>query len=96
MQGAQIDMLIERADKAINVCEIKFNENPFIITKKYAQEIRLKLAAFNYFTKNKKTIFLTFLTAGGVVQNSEANALLQSTIHLDDLFSNSRNFQDNF
>jgi uncharacterized protein len=89
MQGAQIDMLIERADKAINVCEIKFNENPFIITKKYAQEIRLKLAAFNYFTKNKKTIFLTFLTAGGVVQNSEANALLRSTIHLDDLFSNS-------
>ncbi len=89
MQGAQIDMLIDRGDKAINVCEIKFNENPFVITKKYAQEIRLKLAAFNYFSKNKKTLFLTFITAGGVIQNSEANTLLQSTIDLDDLFTKS-------
>ena len=86
MKGAQIDMLIDRGDKAINVCEIKFNENPYIITKNYAQEMRLKMTAFNHFTKNKKTIFTTFITAGGLVQNSEANALLQSTITLDDLF----------
>jgi uncharacterized protein len=86
MKVAQIDMLIDRGDKAINVCEIKFNENPYIITKNYAQEMRLKMTAFNHFTKNKKTLFLTFITAGGVVQNSESNALLQSTINLDDLF----------
>jgi uncharacterized protein len=86
MKGAQIDMLIDRGDKAINVCEIKFNENPYIITKSYAQEMRLKMTAFNHFTKNRKTLFLTFITAGGVVQNSESNALLQSTITLDDLF----------
>jgi uncharacterized protein len=86
MKGAQIDMLIDRGDKAMNVCEIKFNENPYIITKNYAQEMRLKMTAFNHFTKNKKTLFLTFITAGGVVQNIESNALLQSTINLDDLF----------
>ncbi len=86
MKGAQIDMVIDRGDKAINVCEIKFNENPYLITKNYAQEMRLKMTAFNHFTKNKKTLFSTFITAGGLVQNSEANALLQSTINLDDLF----------
>jgi uncharacterized protein len=86
MKGAQIDMLIDRGDKAINVCEIKFNENPYIITKSYAQEMRLKMTAFKHFTKNKKTLFVTFITAGGVAQNSESNALLQSTINLDDLF----------
>ncbi len=86
MKGGQIDMLIDRGDKAINVCEIKFNENPYVITKNYAQEMRLKMTAFNHFTKNKKTLFLTFITAGGLVENSEANALLQSTISLDDLF----------
>ena len=86
MKGAQIDMLIERGDKAINICEIKFNENPYIITKNYAQEMRLKITAFHHFTKNKKAIFTTFITAGGLVQNNEANALLQSTITLDDLF----------
>jgi uncharacterized protein len=86
MKGAQIDMLIDRGDKAINICEIKFNENPYIITKSYAQEMRLKMTAFNHFTKNRKTLFFTFITAGSLVNNTEANALLQSTIELDDLF----------
>jgi uncharacterized protein len=87
MQGTQIDMVIDRDDKAINICEIKFNENPFIITKQYAQALRLKMTAFNHFTKNRKTLFCTFITAGGLVQNPEANSLLQATIELDDLFN---------
>jgi uncharacterized protein len=86
MSGAQIDMVIDRADKAVNICEIKFNEQPFIITKSYANDIRTKMAAFNHFTKNKKTIFCTFITAGGIVNNGESNALVQSQIGLDDLF----------
>lgn len=86
MKGSQIDMIIDRGDKAINICEIKFNENPFLITKNYGQELRLKMTAFNHFSKNKKTLFLTLITTGGLVQNGEANALLQSTINLDDLF----------
>lgn len=88
MAGSQIDMLIDRGDKAINVCEIKFNENPYIITKSYAQTLRLKMAAFNYFTKNRKTLFFTIITAGGLVQNTEAQSLLQANIDLDDLFDN--------
>ena len=86
MKGAQIDMIIDRADKAINICEIKFNEHPFIVTKSYANDIRLKMAAFNHFTKNKKTLFCTFITAGSVVANAEAKALIQKEITLDDLF----------
>lgn len=86
MRGTQLDMVIERGDKAVNICEIKFNENPYIITKAYTQELRLKMTAFNHFTKNRKTLFFTFITAGGLVQNTEANALVQSTIELDDLF----------
>ncbi len=86
MSGTQIDMLIDRGDQAINVCEIKFNQNPFIITKAYSRELRLKMAAFNHFTKNRKTLFMTLITAGGLVQNAEANALVQANIDLDDLF----------
>lgn len=86
MQGTQIDMVIDRGDKAINICEIKFNENPYIITKSYAQALRLKMTAFNHFTKNRKTLFCTFITAGGLVQNTEASSLLQATIELDDFF----------
>ncbi len=86
MSGAQIDMVIDRADKAINLCEIKFNEQPFVITKAYSQEIRTKMAAFNHFTKNQKTLFCTFITANGLIKNPEANALVQTEITLDDLF----------
>ncbi len=86
MNGAQIDMVIDRADKTINICEIKFNENPFIITKTYAQELRMKIASFNYFTKNKKTLFYTFITSGGLIKNLESNALVQTEVVLEDLF----------
>ncbi len=86
MNGAQIDMVIDRNDKSINIYEIKFNENPFLITKKYAQEVRMKMTAFNYFTKNKKTLFCTFMTSGGLVENPERATLVQSSLGLDVLF----------
>jgi uncharacterized protein len=87
MKGAQIDLVIDRGDKAINICEIKFNEHPFVITKNYAFELRTKMAAFNHFTKNKKTLFCTFITAGGIAKNEESQALIQSEIVIDDLFT---------
>jgi uncharacterized protein len=86
MNGAQIDMVIERGDKAINICEIKCNENPFIITKAYSKNVKMRMAAFNYFTKNKKTLFCTFITCNGIVDNAESNHLMQSSIEIDDLF----------
>ncbi len=89
VKGSQIDMVIDRADKAINLCEIKFNEQPFIITKVYARDIRMKMATFNYFTNNKKTLFCTFITAGGILRNSESSALIQKEVTLDALFRES-------
>lgn len=86
MNGAQIDMVIDRNDKSINICEIKFNENPFLITKKYAEEVRLKMTVFNHFTKNKKTLFCTFITSGGLVENPESATLVQSSLGFDILF----------
>jgi uncharacterized protein len=86
MKGAQIDMIIERADKAINICEIKYNEKPFIITKAYAKDVKMKMTAFDYFTKNKKTLFCTFVTLNGIVNNAESNHLIQSSIEINNLF----------
>lgn len=64
MNCAQIDMIIDCADKCLNICKIKFNENPFLVTKKFAQDVRLKMTAFNYFTKNKKKYFALLLHLG--------------------------------
>ena len=87
MKGAQIDLLIDRADNVINICEIKFNHKPFIITADYANKIKTKLASFSHFTKSKKALFITFITGSGLQSNKHSNELVQNEIKLNDLFS---------
>ena len=51
--GAQIDLLISRADKIIHLCEIKFSEDPYVITKEYEQHLRERMAIFRQVTKTR-------------------------------------------
>ena len=83
--GAQIDLVIDRADNVVNVCEMKFTDKPFVITKKYAMELTDKIETFREACSVKKSIFLTFVTAAGVADN-EQKAMVQSEVTLDDLF----------
>ncbi len=85
--GAQIDLLIDRADQVINICEIKFSEQPYVISKSYAEQIRRRMAAFRQLTKTRKSLFLTMITSHGVLQNKHSLSLLQSEVSLDDLFA---------
>lgn len=84
--GAQIDLLVDRADNIINICEIKFTNTPSIITADYAHKIRLKLAAFNHFTKSRKTLFPTMITSYGLIENKHSKSLIQQSITMSDLF----------
>ena len=65
-QGAQIDLVIDRKDMCINLCEMKFSAEPFDIDKKYAAVLRAKSQAFAAETGTKKTLFVTLITAAGV------------------------------
>ena len=85
-QGAQIDLLIDRDDQIINICEIKFTENSFSITKAYARDLENKLSVFKENTKTKKTIFMTLLTSHGMKENDYSRNLIQSQVTLKDLF----------
>ena len=86
--GSQIDMLIDRADRVVNICEIKFAKADFIIDKAYAKQLRNKIYQFETLGSNKqKNIFLTMVTTFGVVQNEYHKELVQSEITLDDLFA---------
>ena len=60
-QGAQIDMLIDRADRCINLCEMKFASDVFDISKFYSRELENKQKVFRVQTKSKKTLFLTMI-----------------------------------
>jgi uncharacterized protein len=46
--GAQIDLVIDRRDEVINLCEMKFSIHPFTIDKKYESELRNKIGTFKW------------------------------------------------
>jgi AAA+ ATPase superfamily predicted ATPase len=86
-QGAQIDLLLDRADGCINLCEMKFANTQFTIDKKYSNELQNKVNVFEEETKTKKTIFTTMITTYGVKANEHSIAKVQAEVIMDDLFA---------
>jgi len=84
--GFQIDMLIDRPDNSINLCEMKFYESEFTIEKSYADEIRERIAQFKALSKTKKQVFLTFITTYGIKQNLHSLGLVHHNINMEALF----------
>jgi hypothetical protein len=84
--GAQIDLLIDRRDATINICEIKFSGTEFTIDAKYAKELRNKTGTFKRITATRKNVFLTLITTFGVTKNEYALELVDSSLTIDDLY----------
>lgn len=84
--GAQIDLVIDRRDQVINICEMKFSINNFTIDKKYAEELRNKVGIFRQETKTRKAIFLTMITTFELNKNNYSNSLVQNSLKMDVLF----------
>jgi len=84
--GAQIDLVLSRADRIVNLCEIKFAKYEFEIKKDYAEKLRNKAFVFGNETGISATTHLTFITTYGVKRNAYSN-MVQSEILLDDLFN---------
>ena len=82
---AQIDMVIDREDKLINLCEIKYSSGPYEIDKKYLESLRNKRAAFVNSTKTRKAVQTTMITTFGLKRNAYG-AEIVSEVVLDDLF----------
>lgn len=83
--GAQIDLVIDRRDNVINLCEMKFSINMFVIDKKYDAELRNKVAVFKTETQTKKSVFLTLLTTFGL-QPGIYSGNVQNDLKMDVLF----------
>jgi uncharacterized protein len=84
--NAQINLLIDRRDGIINICEMKFSINEFTITKKYAEELSNKIAVFKEQSKIRKSLFFTMITTYGVAKNANAGSFVQNEVVLEDLF----------
>lgn len=84
--GAQIDLVVDRADRVVNICEIKFAKYEFSINKAYHNALLNKLAAFQNETKTRSNLHLAFISTFGLKHN-EYSSLVQKQVVLDDLFA---------
>ncbi len=83
--GAQIDLILDRNDQLINLCEIKYSNNEYVLGAKDQMVLFNKREVFREETKTKKAIHLTMVTTFGVKKNAYWNDI-QSEVTLDDLF----------
>ena len=82
--GAQIDLVIERDDKVVNLCEMKYTAGPFTISDEYDRRLKIKREVYAEQTGSKDAIHLTMVSAHGLKANANASDV-QSVVTLDDL-----------
>lgn len=85
-EQAQIDLLIDRDDSVMNLCELKFYNGSYTISKKYYQELKNKIVALQREISSKKNIYLTMISTYGVKENEYSKELMQSELDMDCLF----------
>lgn len=85
-EGAQIDLVLDRNDHTINLFEIKFYNQPFAMTKEYADQLRHKMWVFQGNTKTKKQVNWVFVTTFGMTPNQHSIGLVVRSLSKDDLF----------
>lgn len=85
-KGAQIDLLFDRDDNSITICEIKYTDKPFVITKEYAQKLNQKTSVFKEITATNKQIFVAIISANGIKPNSYSREYIDGVVELNDLF----------
>lgn len=84
-KGTQVDLVIDRADRVINLCEIKFSEAPYSISKDYEEKLRSRMALFKSTTGTRKSLVTTMITTYGVLRGMHSS-IVQSEVTMDALF----------
>jgi len=85
-EGAQIDLLFDRPDGIVNICEIKYCKEPYSIDKKYSKELLRKVDIFRKAVKTEKQIFISIITSCRLKKTLYSEELIASEVRLDDLF----------
>ncbi len=86
IEGAQIDMLIDRQDNVISLCEIKFYKEELILTKADADAILRKKSIFRHVSGTKKQIFVVLISTFGLIQNKHSLGIIDNALDVNALF----------
>lgn len=84
--GAQIDLLFDRNDDSITVCEIKYTKEPFTIDRLYAEQLQKKINVFKNKTNTNKQIFMTMISCNGIKKTMYSEEMITKLVTLEDLF----------
>ncbi len=84
--GVQIDLLIDRNDNAITLCEMKFYNDDVVLNKETGDKLRRRTSRFRQASSTKKQVFLVLVTTFGLVKNQYSIGLIDRVITMDDLF----------
>lgn len=85
-KGVQIDLLFDRYDDAISICEIKYTDKPFTVDKQYADKLKQKIEVFKKVIRTNKQIFLTLISANGIKETIYSKGMINNIVTLDALF----------
>jgi AAA+ ATPase superfamily predicted ATPase len=83
--GAQIDLLFDRDDGVVTICEIKYSDTQFVIDKKYASNLNNKINVYKKQSRTDKQIFIAMITANSLKSNMYSKDLISNQASLDDL-----------
>lgn len=84
--GAQIDLLIDRKDEIIDICEMKYTDKEFVIDSDYYDELLNKVDVFRSEVKPEKAVHIILVTVNGLKRNGHSD-IVQNTVTGDDLFT---------
>ncbi len=84
--GALIDLIFDRDDDAITICEITYTNSPFVLDKEYASMLSKRMQVFKERTRTQKQLFLTFISACGLKKTMYSEEMVDGVASLDDLF----------
>lgn len=87
-EGAQIDLLFDRPDGIVTICEIKYRKEPYVIDKAYAKELLRKEEIYRKVMKTDKQVFVSIITSCRLKKNMYSEELIKSEVKLDDFFLN--------
>ena len=84
--GAQIDLVIDRADNVVDLCEMKCTDSPYRVTETDMAELKRKCDAYRTVTRTKKSIHTLLVSAGGTEPGMYRNEI-NCEVTLDALFA---------
>jgi hypothetical protein len=84
-KGVQIDLLIDRDDDVINLCEMKYSNSEYSITREYESELRRKSSVFENKTSTRKAVRTVMVTTYGIARNEWSNDIMNQVV-MHDLF----------